>query len=352
MPYEVDFLPIGDSHGDAICMRYGNPQIGYAIDIVDGGYTDTGQAILEHLDKVYQSNTVNTVVLTHADDDHARGLIPVLENCRVGSLRMNCPWHYAAATLHHYHGNYTLQGLIDYMKEKHHVLVELEDIARRRNITVLPALQGDMYGALRVLSPSPALYTALVPDMDKTPPNYGPSGLGARLFERVTTAIQNVGERWDIETLQENPPATGASNEASVIHLFEYDGFRLLLTGDVGPVGLTQAHAYAVSIGQAAPLKVMQIPHQGSRRNVTPSVLDAWLGPRLPQGSPDRGSSYCSVGGNKDDHPRKVVQNAFRRRGYPVQVGRNMTVAFTNPPRQGWNTVPSEPLWPQVEDYS
>jgi len=33
-------------------------------------------------------------VLRHADDDHARGLIPVLDQCTVGTLYMNRPWLY------------------------------------------------------------------------------------------------------------------------------------------------------------------------------------------------------------------------------------------------------------------
>jgi hypothetical protein len=46
--FEVDFLPVGENScsGDAICLRYGSPQTGYNINIVDGGYASTTEAIV------------------------------------------------------------------------------------------------------------------------------------------------------------------------------------------------------------------------------------------------------------------------------------------------------------------
>jgi hypothetical protein len=39
MPYEIDFLPVGDSNGDSIVIRYDdNP---FYLHVVDGGFTST-----------------------------------------------------------------------------------------------------------------------------------------------------------------------------------------------------------------------------------------------------------------------------------------------------------------------
>ena len=99
-----------------------------------------------------------------------------------------------------------------------------------------------------------------------------------------------------------------------------YDNRKILLTGDVGPVGLMEAAHYAYSRGLLSPPDCIQIPHQGSRRNVTPAVLNVWLG--APNGgTPRRGTAMVMVGAKKKDHPRKKVKNAFIRRGYPPLRG-------------------------------
>ncbi|WP_377154971.1 hypothetical protein ACFJIX_22775 [Roseateles sp. UC29_93] len=88
------------------------------------------------------------------------------------------------------------------------------------------------------------------------------------------------------------------------------------MTADVGPVGLSEAAAYAAALGLPQP-SFVQMPHHGSRHNVTPSVLDAWLGPRVPKGTVV-GTAFCSIGANKPDYPRGQVKNAFIRRGFKV----------------------------------
>ena len=120
-----------------------------------------------------------------------------------------------------------------------------------------------------------------------------------------------------IETLSANPPATSASNETSVVQFANYENHKVLLTSDAGPEASTEAANYACRLGMLIAPDVIQMPHQGSRRNVTPAVLNAWLG-QPNGGSPARGHAYVTVGAQKPDHPQKKVKNAFIRRGYPV----------------------------------
>ena len=51
------------------------------------------------------------MVLSHADDDHARGLIGVLKHFQVRRLWMNRPWLYCADVIDFFHGNFTVAGL-------------------------------------------------------------------------------------------------------------------------------------------------------------------------------------------------------------------------------------------------
>lgn len=349
--YEIDFMAVGDSHGDAICMRYGVEGIYQIVNVIDGGFTEVGSDIIAHINTHYGTNTIDNVVLTHADDDHARGLIAVMENCNVRALRMNRPWLYVDEFIHHHHGNFTPDGLVKYIRDTHPYLVELEAIAFKKGVPIHSVFQGDTYGQMTVLAPSRNRYVSLLPYLDKTPEAY--RGATRNVFEKVRDKILNVAETWDIETLQENPPATSASNETSLVQLFKFDEYSALFTGDVGPVGLREAANSAIQRALLSSPSLFQIPHQGSRRNVTPSVLDLWLGKATNSQFADRGGAFCMVGKNKDDHPRKVVSNALTRRGYKVQVGRGLTTRFGNIQRAGWvNYLPEEPLWNTVEDYS
>jgi len=135
MPFEVDFLPVGDSYGDAIVIRYGEDNTGYYLHVVDGGRTDTADAIIKHIESYYPNYHINHIVVSHADNDHACGLVGVMRRFKVKHLWMNRPWLYAQETLHHFHRNFTLQGLIDEMKQRHPYLVELEELAAHADLT-------------------------------------------------------------------------------------------------------------------------------------------------------------------------------------------------------------------------
>lgn len=351
--YEVDFLNVGDGSGDAICLRYGSPQTGYTIHLIDGGHTETSGKIIGHITECYsQYPTINHLVLSHADDDHARGLIGVINEFPIGIIWMNRPWLYADHVMHNFHGNWSRDGLIKEIKYKHPYLVEIEDIAAKRGIPVFEAFQGTQIGQFTVLAPSRQRYVSLIHDLSKTPQSYAEerSGFGGMLG-KAKEILRSVAERWDIETLDTNPPATSSSNETSVVQLGHIDGDKVLLTADVGPDGLHEAAVYAHNRGMLSPPNLVQIPHHGSRRNVTPRVLDMWLGQRLNDPNGFRGKAFCSVGTNKTDHPRKKVANAFTRRGYGVFCTHEGNIRHHKDmlPREGWNNVAPLPLHAEVE---
>lgn len=330
MAFEIDFLPVGDSYGDAIVIRYGDDTNGYFLHVVDGGRIDTGQTIIDHINKYHPGYFINHMVLSHADNDHACGLVDVLKHFEVKNLWMNRPWLYATETLQHFHGNFTLQGLIDDMKERHPYLVELENLAKAKGTVIREAFQGEQIGQFTIIAPSRERYIELIPDFEKTPtsfkdeskePTYG------LLRSFVEAAKKWLEEKWDVETLSDNPqPPTSASNESCVVQYATLDGDKtVLLTADVGPAGLNEAADYATALGMTYP-KFVQIPHHGSRHNVTPAILDRWLGPIKAQGAVT-GMAFCSIGANKPEYPRGQVKNAFIRRGYDVYANRSAMIS-------------------------
>ena len=44
MALAVEFLPVGDSDGDAILVKYGDDS-GYWLNLVDGGYASVGETV-------------------------------------------------------------------------------------------------------------------------------------------------------------------------------------------------------------------------------------------------------------------------------------------------------------------
>lgn len=330
MKYEVDFLPVGEGSGDAIVIRYGDDTKGYYLHVVDGGRTETAETIINHINKFYPGYYIDHMVLSHADDDHATGLVGVMEKIKVENLWMNRPWLYAADILYHFHGNFTLQGLIDDIKKRHPYLVELERLAIQKGTHIHEVFQGMKIGAFTVLAPTRERYVNSIPDFGKTPDRYTTEATELQSFglfrPLAEVAKKRLEEEWDVETLAENT-VTSASNESCVVQYGLLGSKGVLLTADVGPIGLTEAANFGAQLRLNRP-KFVQVPHHGSRHNVTPSVLDMWLGLKQPQGTAV-GTAFCSVGSNKEDYPRGQVTNAFMRRGFKVYSTRTKWISHS-----------------------
>jgi hypothetical protein len=267
------------------------------------------------------------MVLSHADNDHACGLIGILKHFEVnGAIWMNRPWQWAQHILPAYPG-YTLEKLVKEMRDKHQYLVEIEKIAASRDITINDVFQGTDIGPFKVLAPHVNRYVRTIPNFEKTPEAKHPFVSAAKtLFgEAVESVAKWVSEDWDVETLSDEPdPPTSDHNESSLVQLGQIDGHSVLLTGDVGPVGLNEAADYAQSLGLLKAPNLVQVPHHGSRKNVTPAVLDRWLGP---------------------------IKAAFERRGYPVHATRERTKNHYHgrKSRDGWVTSTPEPWVSRIE---
>lgn len=356
MAFEIDFLPVGSGtkSGDAICVRYGN---GYdrTIHVIDGGYTETGPEIVDHIINHYgDPSYIDHVVLTHPDADHVSGLFSVIESFSVGTLWMHRPWLYASEIIHRFHGNWTVDGLTNHLKSQFATLVELEELAISRGVSVSSPLQGAEIGAFTVLAPSRSRYLDIIVALPNTPAEVKSKRASILhtfdiIVERAKVALINyISENWYDETLSEYPGATSPSNESSVVQATVLDGKKILLTGDVGPTGLREAYDYASNRGFSQP-DLIQVPHHGSRRNVTPSVLNSWLGGVVPEGY-SHGYAVCSAAKNDLDHPRAKVENAFLRRGYPVYSTKGQLKYYAEGVSRGYAAAEPAPFRTQVEE--
>jgi beta-lactamase superfamily II metal-dependent hydrolase len=371
MNCEIEFLPVGDASrpGDAIVVRYGDAS-SYELMIVDGGNLDSGKALVTHVRNHFGNHAViSHVVLTHADADHASGLRVVLSELPVVNLWMHVPWAFAAAARPYFaNKNCTVDGLQEAIRKEYDVLIELVQLtAGGRQITLQSPFAGATIGPFRVLSPHRDVFTVLLPQFDRTPDPDQKAieatgwwigkqpGVIARMLDRAKAKAQTwVTESWGKELLRDGG-ITSASNESSVVLYGDFGvGRRVLLTGDTGVRGLSYA---AYCAGQLnLPLQdfmFVQIPHHGSRRNVGPTILNQILGPIQAESSATRFYAFVSAPKDDDTHPRKMVLNAFTRRGGAVIATQGTSKVHWGgfPARDDYETAAVLPFAPRVEQY-
>lgn len=349
--FDIDVLPVGDGekNGDAIAIRFGTPG-NYKVMVYDGGTKASGKALVEHIRTHYQTDRVDYVVNSHPDRDHASGLSVVLEELKVGELWMHQPWKYSKEILEYFHdGRITNASLAERLQDKMAAAYELEQLAEKKGIKVCQPFAGAVIGGyFTVLSPEKDWYVhTLIPEFEKSPElrktavAEAVDGLGAILAGLVNKALDWMEEKWDVETLRDDVSTT-AENESSVVLFGAIAGRGILLTGDAGVRALDAAVTNAKSQGIDLPTRVTfaQVPHHGSRHNVSTAVLDRLFGVRGNQTDAPRRTAIASVGKQCETHPRQAVVNAFLRRGFRVlkTKGTSKWHHFNTPQREGWSS--------------
>lgn len=370
MKCEVEFLAVGDGSraGDAIVVRYGEDE-GYHLMVIDGGTADTGDKMVAHLKGQFGAQvSLEHLVLTHSDADHASGLREVLREIPVANVWLHIPWLLSAEAMHLFnYKNWTKDGLSDAIKKEYDIIAEIVDLAVAANCKIYYPFQGSQIGPFVVLGPRRDTYLNLLPQFEKTPEpdqaliesanlwiGKASSGLLAKLIEKAVGKVQKwIPETWSNERLKDGG-VTSASNESSVVLYADVgDNRRYLLTGDAGVNALTWAANYANLSGHTLrQFSFVQIPHHGSRRNVGPTVLNELLGPIQPEGTKSF-TAFVSAPVEDDSHPRKIVLNAFMRRGGRVIAtqGQNKVHWGGFQARPGYTSVEPLPFSNTVEDY-
>jgi hypothetical protein len=141
----------------------------------------------------------------------------------------------------------------------------------------------------------------------------------------------------------------------SIVQFANICDSTILLTADAGRTALTKSISYLKSIGVNLPgISKFQVPHHGSRRNLSSAILDELIGPKLPiplLEDQQKGIAMISASKEDDDHPRKATVRALIHRGYAVKTtkGVNLYTGFNVPPRADYGPAPSLP-YPDEEE--
>ena len=368
MKCEVEFMAVGDAScaGDAIVIRYGE-EAQYQLMVVDGGTTATGEKMVAHIRTHFGAGAViEHMVLTHSDADHASGLREVLRELPVRNLWLHIPWHHAAESAHLFHDKQiSTERLEEKIKDSCDIIVEIVELAQAAGTAIFYPFAGAAIGPFTVLSPTREAYVHLMPQFSRTPDPDKDAieavdmwiGKGMtknplmKLLEKVRSWVP---ESWSSERLKDGGK-TSASNESSVVLYANTGTHKYLLTGDAGVAALTWAATNATYLG--LPLKqftFVQIPHHGSRRNVGPTILNTLLGEPVVEGADPTFSAFVSCPVDDEKHPRKIVLNAFMRRGGRVLAtqGQNKIYYGGFGARSGYVTATPLGFSVQVEEYT
>jgi beta-lactamase superfamily II metal-dependent hydrolase len=332
--YEIDFMAVGKGQdsGDAIAMRFARPDRGgYAHVIIDAGFEDDGKALVRHVQRYYDTDSIDLAILTHPDGDHIGGMGVVVRELRVGTLCLHKLRERGGAGLR-------AAGAVD----------ELVGVAAKCGTRVHEPFAGHtaLGGALTFLGPDAGYYAQMVAEQQRQ------EGKAAKRASMLLEAARSLEDRllgWlPGEVPFDDGEGTSPRNNTSLVTLLEVDGERMLFTGDVGVPALDRAWNWLEARGlDTYPPDFVQVPHHGSRRNASSALLDRLLGPIRGKGA---GEAIVSVGDRAPKHPSGRVVNAYRRRGFPVCATAARTICQRSadaPQRVGW--LPVEPLGPMDE---
>lgn len=339
---EVDFLWIGEETqtGDAIACRFTHPSTREQIVfLIDGGFVETGARIVDHVRQYYGTSVVDLVVCTHPDEDHIGGLTTVLEQLEVRRLLIHRP------SQHGFIGE-------DY---KNDAIESLVQAATGRGTAIDDGVfSGHTYfdGALMIAGPTEEDYRAYLGQQrgfSSTVQEFG--RMLAEQASKAKELLRGVLGYDPGETLTDDNGGTSPRNNSSIVCDLTVEEHRVLFTGDAGAPALSAAVEHLARNDRGVqPIDLFDVPHHGSRHNLTKELCDRILG--LPGSGARRGSAYVSVGKKAEGHPRPEVANALKRRGYPVFETRGNCIRWSRnaPGREGWGPITPLEWFSELED--
>jgi beta-lactamase superfamily II metal-dependent hydrolase len=360
MGYEIDFIGIGQESqsGDAILVRFGNmygTRDEQTIVLIDGGFKDDGQRIVDHIQSHYQTDSVDLVISTHPDQDHINGLEAVINALDVKELWMHLPWEHNQGLADQFHdGRITDNSISEKLKETLNKAHELYNLAISKGISVKEPFTGlfDAKGNVKILSPSLDYYESLIPEFDGMPETKNINAIVEKVFHKTLTSIKKFFASWGDDQIHDDSTTSAKNNSSSITQII-IDGRRLIFTGDAGIDALNNAADQLEKCNINAEIRFIQIPHHGSRHNVGPSVLNRLIGNPVSAGVTRSITAIASTAKQGEPkHPRKSVLNAFTHRGASALATRGMDIRHHHnaPSRPGWTPVNPEPYHWEYEE--
>lgn len=302
---EVDMLSVGNA--DCILVSFWDGNSVYRV-LIDGGNKGDAPTVRNFLRNL-KISTIDDVLSTHHHDDHSGGLIELLadETLKFGKVWSHVPhWHVesmdkvekalkAAAS----------SAEAESIRKSFQTSAAIYSIAKNRGIAHEEPFKGKTIGMLEVCSPTIEFYNGLIVEFTNADSIKAEDAAEARY--QMKTAIEEALAKGlsgdsDTSSLLDNPH-TSPENESSVVTGTTLNGKVFLFTADAGICALSNVQRDYNVKG----IHWMQIPHHGSRRNITKALIDTFA----------PATAYVSAEGSRK-HPRRAVINAFKDAGASV----------------------------------
>lgn len=298
---EIDMLAIGD----ADCILVTRWESGRATRVlIDGGCVDSVDTVRAFLFG-HTIGHIDHVICSHPHDDHAAGLVELMKDLRLtfGRLWMHQPWrHINTALLYNAWGKGNARQATKILSDSITTQLNLSEVAIARQIPFdMEPLSGQRIGPLFVFGPSVEFYNALLMEFSDL-----------NRLARYEGELDRMQREQAIEDLMEaakiaeapsgllDDPQTEPENNSATILWTKYANQTFVFTSDAGTAAIKRA-IQKYCIGHC---HWMQIPHHGSRRNITQPLIE-YFSPTF---------AFVSAAGNRK-HPRRAVVNAFKSLG-------------------------------------
>ncbi len=296
---EIDMLSLGD----ADCLLFTHWVDGcYMRILIDGGNKGSAPTARQFLRNRGISH-LQHVVCTHPHDDHAGGLVGLLADATLAIDRVwvHCPKLHVSMLLVEYALNQT-HGLrrAEVIQETLKTVDTLTAICAARQIPISEPFAGAQIGPLIVVGPTVEYYSELVAQFANSDAIRASEALVSSLPNQAL--LESLLESMNppvSESLEANPE-TEPENNSGVILAMQHDSGLHLFTGDAGAQALLKA-SQQYRLGGC---HWMQIPHHGSRHNITEPLIE-YFRPAC---------AFVSAKGSVK-HPRRAVVNAFKKVG-------------------------------------
>ncbi len=297
---EIDMLNLGDA--DSISLTHWSAGLPTRV-LIDGGEASHYEQILEFL-KGRGITYLNHIVCSHPHNDHAAGLIGIVNGIDFGQAWMHIPSHHIdlsvlRTTLSRSNATTVRETVLESLETQQN----LAQAIWNRNKTILEPFAGQKIGFLTVCGPDETFYNeqlAQFTDVNKL--NILQEKLDSYRRRSHYEAFLETKGSWGAtylvtEGVGLGEAPTGPVNESSTILGVAFDNQKFLFTADAGVNALSRAKN-SYNLGQ---LYWMQIPHHGSRRNINEELISLFR-PKLA----------CVSAAGTTKHPRKKVVNAFK----------------------------------------
>ena len=253
--------------------------------------TSIRNSAFAYLDMYVTNNQIDYVMLTHCDSDHVYFLDEVLDKYQVDNVYM--PNVLAAPT------SAKWQNEIAALDDELVAMFTDKD-------TVDSACYAEFFCAALT---EPNCNVVLNVDPDENKNSIIIEGEGYKLTFYCPTQ-----EYYDTTNLN----SAEKKNAISPIGVLEYNGFRLVVTGDSNEIN---EPIFVRRIGGSLDCDVLKVGHHGSETSSTPAFLDAI--------TCEYAFISCNAAGNKFNHPRQTTLDRFIARDMAIyRTDNNGSIVF------------------------